>query len=175
MEQKLLLTGKKILIENSDELRELGHGLNKLIAKMINSREEFLTFAGKAESEALYRLCQDTKERREDAVVTLQRFVSRIGSDPATDENFIGWLHHSWTKARLAVEQSPDHVIVSETAREEESMRLAFEETLELPQLPAEIAEFVRSEATWSRDMNELMVQLKDQLKPDDYVDLNRS
>lgn len=174
MENDLTLQNQAIAAEFEAPSDDLIKALNRVIAKAINSREEFLTFAGKAESQPLFRLCMDIKERREALYVELQHRVSGMGGEPATEENFAGWLHHLWLRTRLALEQDNDFVIVSEAVREEESMRLALEESIQEPSLPADIrAQFTR-ERDFSSGLHDSLEKLKETLKPDDFVDINR-
>jgi uncharacterized protein (TIGR02284 family) len=175
MEQDLILQKQAIAAEHSAPNNDLVKILNRVTAKAINSREEFLTFAGKAESQSLFKLCMDMKDRREVFASDLQHQVSGMGGEPVTDENFAGWIHHVWLRTRLAVESDSDYVIVSEAIREEESMRLALEDSMNEVNLPADIRAHFNQEKEYSESLRETMAQLKATLKPDDYVEVKKS
>lgn len=148
--------------------------LNRVIAKAINSRNEFLTFAGKANSQSLFDFCMEVKERRDQFALALQHRVSAMGGEPATDENFSGWIHHVWSRTRLALEADSDYVIASESMREEESMQLALGEALDSGHIPVDLKNVFQQEQEFSIRIHGVMEDLKMKLKPEDFIDVNR-
>lgn len=173
MDKDLMIQEQAILEDHSEANEQASKVLNRVIAKAINSSKEFLTFSGKADSTALFDLCMKLKHRRDDFVLALQREVVSLGSDPATEQNFAGWVHSGWLKARLAVEPDSDFVIVSEAIREEESMRLALTDALKSGDVPLSVAPLLKTEMEFSENLRDTMKELKEKLKPEDYVDVH--
>lgn len=162
------------MIDHSESHSKAASVLNRVIAKALNSREEFLLFAGKADSTALYELCMNLKHRRDDFALRLQHEVSALGEEPATDQNFAGWIHKGWARVRLALEQENDYVIAAETIREEESMRLALNEALESGYVSDTLKPMLSAEVAHSESLRDMMEELKAKLEPKDYVDVKR-
>lgn len=174
MDQIIQAQKNEILAEHTASNDKAVEVMNRVIAQLINSREEFLTFAGKADSTALFDLCMSVKTRRDDIALSLQHQVVAIGGEPATDENFVGWVHHAWLKTRLAFETENDYVIAAEAMREEESMRLALTDAIETNLLPAPTQVHLEVERDYCVQLHQMFEELKTQLKPDDYVDLSK-
>jgi len=173
MDKDLMIQEQEILADHSPMNTDSQNVLNRVIAKAINSSKEFLTFAGKADSTSLFDLCMSLKHRRDDFVVGLQKEVVSLGGDPATEQNFAGWIHRGWLKARLGIEPEADFVIASEAIREEESMRMALEDALKSGDVPLHLRSALESEMKFSANLRDTMEDIKSKLKPDDYVDVN--
>lgn len=168
-----MIQEQEILADHSPKNTDSQNVLNRVIAKSINSSKEFLTFAGKADSTSLFDLCMSLKHRRDDFVVALQKEVVALGGDPATEQNFAGWIHSGWLKARLGIEPEADFVIASEAIREEESMRMALEDALKSGDVPLHLRSALESEMAFSTNLRNTMDDIKAKLKPDDYVDVS--
>ncbi|QYK54402.1 MAG: PA2169 family four-helix-bundle protein [Fimbriimonadaceae bacterium] len=173
MDKDLMIQEQAVLEDHSEANEHASKVLNRVIAKSINSSKEFLTFSGKADSTALFDLCMKLKHRRDDFILALQREVVSLGADPATEQNFAGWVHSGWLKARLAVEPDSDFVIVSEVIREEESMRMALEDALKSGDVPLHMRSALESEMAFSANLRNTMEDIKAKLKPEDYVDVH--
>ncbi|MFM9873888.1 MAG: PA2169 family four-helix-bundle protein [Fimbriimonadaceae bacterium] len=174
MDQDLSIQKLNILVDHSESNSESSTVLNRVIAKAINARDEFLLWAGKADSITLYELCIKMKHRRDEFALQLQHEVASLGQEPATEQNFAGWIHQGWTRIRLAVEPENDYVIASEMIREEESMRLALTDAMESGFVPKTVQHLLRAEIVKADELRKTMFDLKVKLKPDDYVDLNK-
>lgn len=160
--------------DNSPRNTEVCSRLNAVTAKAINSVEILLDAAQAAESETLHRSLMDWKADRDLMVTDLQHIVVRLGGDPATKENFTGWLHRKWTDVRLAIEPGKDFVIADELSREEESMGEAVGVALMHDALPADAKAILLLEQNRSAAIRDLMKTLKPAVEPEDYVDVNR-
>ncbi len=120
--------------------------LNRLTAKSLGSRDEFLTFADKAAASGIFQLCMQIKQSREDFALDLQHLVTRVGGEPVTEESLGDWLHNAWTRVKLAFEADKDSAIVQEMISEERSMEQALSEALAEPGLSEEARSIIDGE-----------------------------
>lgn len=174
MQQEPILKANTLVIDRTPGSEELAKTLNQVIAKCLNSRNEFLTFAKKVDDEGLFKLCMNLKNHRDTLALDLQHRVAAIGYEPATEEDLIGWLHRKWTRARLAVESGKNYAVSQEMQHEEESFRLALNDSLESGILPDDLRNRFLQEIELSKEILATTVAMKEVTEPKDYVDLNK-
>lgn len=145
--------------------------LNRLTAKALGSRDEFLTFADKAKAAGVFELCMAVKQSREDFALDLQHLVSRMGGEPVTEESFGDWVHNAWTSVKLAFEPDKDPAVVQEMINEERSMEKALAEALEDSRLSVEAQDLIRGELEECRRTLQSMLPLEVVHRGEDSID----
>ena len=174
IETKILTDAEYISLVENDQDRDVNLALNRIIAHAVNAEREYDSFAHHAKGVKLSSMALDCKHQASNFATDLQRLVIRLGGDPKTGENFIGFLHRQWSKVRVVVEHNSDIAIVEEMMRLVETMRVSLAKTLERSDLPTEARNLLQAEYNLYDSLHVRLDEVRMAVEPVDFVDITR-
>jgi uncharacterized protein (TIGR02284 family) len=139
--------------------------LNHLIEILKDGQDGFRAASEDVTTPNLKRLFSEYSLQRSSFAGELQTLAHSLGEHTPTDSGSLaGALHRGWMDLKAAIATRDEHAILVECERGEDHAVAAYEEALELPGLPMNIVDTLRSQYSEVQAVHDHARKLRDAL-----------
>lgn len=141
--------------------------LHHLMETLTDGQEGFRSASDDVESEELKALLLQHSLQRGTFASELQELAEALGeSEPPDGGSITGALHRGWMDIKSAITHRDDHVILAECERGEQHAISAYRKALNDPDLPADVADTLRTQAIEITTVHDQLCKLRSALAP---------